>query len=453
MSSSKPLNASISLSVDDKTRHWFYFRQTPRTAAEKRAHETDMGGASVTKTVQVHNGRTNQKSLTLDDASFELVECPTKLSTQDFYEFDSQPEKQEQYYQEVADLLKKKLGCDEVKVMHHQVRNEAAMGSSKANVAGYALGGPHTDSSHISGDETALLMMPDDETKYKRYLYVNLWRSIDEEHPIQDHHLAMLDERTTVKPDDYLVRDLFGDGYSTVQYGLNARHAQVHKWYYYPKMTMKEGILFKQMDSDWTKSGRVCFHMAIQDETAPKDAPPRQSIEVRCLCYWKEADVDSMPTKENIHADLIQEPLERAIQQSQRAVETASIFQLLYALLRKVPLVGTLVGLLFGTGPSTPAAKYSGKPEDYLTQFVNAINYFPAWPSFGKTWAEGEMKKAPSVNEGIAVITRALVQDTMGYQKTKHFKQQEKKAISTYLLSNEAYMAVAKKHLGQFGKE
>ena len=87
-----------------------------------------------------------------------------------------------------------------------------------------------------------------------------MWRNIAD-NPIENDHLAMLDERTTAKPDDYIVKDLFGDRYSVVQYGLNARHASNHKWYYYPKMKKDKAIIFKQMDSDYTKSGRICFHM------------------------------------------------------------------------------------------------------------------------------------------------------------------------------------------------
>ena len=102
------LRVSISLFVDDKTRHWAYFRATPRTEQErnKSIHKTDAGGATVSKTVDIHNGRTNS-SLTLDDASFELASCPTALSTQDFYDLSNGDEKKQQaYYDEVSTFLK-----------------------------------------------------------------------------------------------------------------------------------------------------------------------------------------------------------------------------------------------------------------------------------------------------------------------------------------------------------
>ena len=47
---------------------------------------------------------------------------------------------------------------------------------------------------------------------YKRYCYLNLWRNIGQD-PIVDNHLAVLDERTVVKPDDYIPKDLIADTY------------------------------------------------------------------------------------------------------------------------------------------------------------------------------------------------------------------------------------------------
>lgn len=198
-------------------------------------------------TQPIYDGR--GKNLKLDDTSFELIEIPTSLTTDEFYAMKDDSAIQDKYHKEVEPAVKEMLGCDKVIFMHHQVRNASMIGTP--GVAGYAGGGPHTDSSGVSGDELAMQMLKahGDSTIYKRYLYVNLWRNIAED-PIENDHLAVLDERTTAKPDDYIPKDLFGPGYSVVQYGLNARHAKHHKWYYFPKMTKNEGLLFKQVDSD-----------------------------------------------------------------------------------------------------------------------------------------------------------------------------------------------------------
>ena len=42
----------------------------------------------------------------------------------------------------------------------------------------------------------------------KRFVYLTAWRNINHE-PVRDNHLALLDERSLVKPDDIIVRDNF----------------------------------------------------------------------------------------------------------------------------------------------------------------------------------------------------------------------------------------------------
>ncbi len=64
-------------------------------------------------------------------------------------------------------------------------------------------------------------------------------------------------------------------------------------------MVKSEVILFKQMVRDWTKSGRICFHMSINDANVKAATNLRDPIEARMICYWKEPDsgVDSMSCK------------------------------------------------------------------------------------------------------------------------------------------------------------
>merc|ERR1712018_155227 len=91
-----------------------------------------------------------------------------------------------------------------------------------------------------------------------RFLYINAWRNISNE-PIGNNHLAVCDETSLVKPDDYITTDLFGEGYHYQQYRLSDRNSSQHRWYYFSKMKKDEVLLFKQWDSDRNLSGRVCF--------------------------------------------------------------------------------------------------------------------------------------------------------------------------------------------------
>mmetsp|Transcript_36237 Transcript_36237/g.66574 ORF Transcript_36237/g.66574 Transcript_36237/m.66574 type:complete len:456 (-) Transcript_36237:169-1536(-) len=447
------ITSKIMLGVDDHTRHWLY--TNPRTAVDKAAsiHQDDMGGATVNNVEQpIYNGR-GGKDLKLDDASFELVKCPTKLSTKDFYSLQAgDGDLAIQYNEEVEAFVAKQIGCDKVICVQSQVRNNAKEGED--GVQGYAGGGPHTDSSSVSADIFALNTLKGSGLKgsdYKRYCYLNLWRNIGD-HTIEDNHLALLDERTVVKPDDYLPKDVIGDGYEVTQYLLNARHAAQHKWYYFPNMTRNEAILFKQMDSDGTLSGRVCFHMSVSDPTASKTAPPRESIEIRMLCFWKDAAVDSMPTSNNVRRDMMQSPKEYAIQlKGGSNLESASVLELFLAICRKLPLVGGLFGRLLDgylTGKAKVAPiKYSGNASDYLDRFVKALDAFPSWHKSSNTWAKVQMKRQKTARGGIEGITTTLVEDQLGFQKTRNFSQQAKAEIVTALLESDKYMEVCKRYL------
>lgn len=474
------IKAEISLGVDDKTRHWTYFYPTPRTDAErqKSLHKTDFGGTIVQKTVEVRNGR-NNSDLTLDSASFELVkECPTALATEDFYAIQDplhpkSEELMEKYYAEVKDFVKKRLKCDEVIVFHHQVRCASKM--DKTGVQSYAGFAPHTDSSSVSGDEQAITLLEMNqgtgnedtdtekkEKKYERYMNLNIWRNISDDHPIVNDHLAVLDERSTVKPDDYIIKDLFMQGHESVQYNLNARHTDHHKWYYFPKMTKNEALLIKNMDSDFTKSGRICFHMSVNDGTMNNNKinpppPPRESIETRMVCYWTKADsgIDSMPTRENTNMDLAQSPYQLANGGGEgggASLHSASPWQLLTALVSR-PFLSLMkkMGInLLEDGASNAKSTYSGNPEDYLEKFMDIYNKYDQWPSVSKTWAGMEMKKVETAESGIRVITKACVGDEWGIMQTKAFTADEKEAIVNYLMNNSDYINLAKETLKEY---
>jgi len=70
--------------------------------------------------------------------------------------------------------------------------------------------------------------------------------------------------------------------------GCSFVHNPGHKWYYFSNMNIDEVLVFKLYDSakdEGLKAWRVphaSFH-----NTAFKNAVPRESIEVRTICYWK----------------------------------------------------------------------------------------------------------------------------------------------------------------------
>merc|ERR1712232_422302 len=59
--------------------------------------------------------------------------------------------------------------------------------------------------------------------------------------------------------------------------------------------TKDEVIVFKQWDSDPTRSGRLCFHTAVSDSSAPQGAPCRQSIEARAFLFFPDHTPNTCP--------------------------------------------------------------------------------------------------------------------------------------------------------------
>ena len=142
----------------------------------------------------------------------------------------------------------------------------------------------HVDQTEASGPNRVREHLPDEaeELLKGRVQVINLWRPI--RGPLRDAPLAMCDGQTVVH-DDLVASDLIypnrrGETYS-VKYNPN------HRWFYFPQMTADEALLLKCYDS--AADGRTRFgpHTAFIDPTAPADAPPRESIELRTLVFHK----------------------------------------------------------------------------------------------------------------------------------------------------------------------
>lgn len=288
------LKVQLSHAVPD-TKHRNVFMRT-RTDKDDAMHM----GSRVSIETTIHDGRS--ACLKLDKTSFELFRHPTTLATDDFY--CHKDKVIGSYYGEMKELFAKATGSPHVLVFHHQIRNieKHVSGVSEEGISTstpvqpYAVDAIHTDSSSFHAEELFAQMvaaMPD-ECRSGRFMYINAWRNISDE-PIQDNHLAVLDESTLVKPDDYIPVSLHGVGYDVLQYNLSCRNAQQHKWYYFPKMAKDEVLVFKQWDSDPKLPGRVCFHTAFKDPTALPTASPRQSIETRAFVFFPDHKPNTCP--------------------------------------------------------------------------------------------------------------------------------------------------------------
>jgi hypothetical protein len=188
---------------------------------------------------------------------------------------------------EIQELLKKELGADKVSVFNHVFRRQQEGGGFQP------VGiGAHIDFAPHYAKDLAAKHAPSTDYTYSRYALVNVWRTFSP--PPQDWPLAVCDGRSVPEgsgifnalvylpelPDMSNVPppDPTSPGGTIFKYDPNL------KWYYYSNMGRDEALVFKIFDSNRKEGWRVP-HAAFWNPA--KDAHPRESIEVRTVCYFK----------------------------------------------------------------------------------------------------------------------------------------------------------------------
>ena len=151
--------------------------------------------------------------------------------------------------------------------------------------------------SHGGGPAEAILNASD----RWRYAFLNVWRSMDREHPVSEWALALLHPRCwsldggdhVVKhksqasfPANYVMRarpacDLPSEGTSCIaEQAVESGYEYGHEWLYYPMMTADEALVFVNYDSDATQPQFV-MHGAFNeaDEAPPQRGAARKVVE------------------------------------------------------------------------------------------------------------------------------------------------------------------------------
>jgi len=269
-------------------RPWTFTR--PREEGEMERYPNISSELEVIEST-IHDGR--QHDLNLDQNGFQRINSVTSLGPGDFLDEDKL---KNVYFKEVEAEMRRVTGAEDVIVWNHFIRNDAAISGlaqdHNRSTLGYSRA-IHCDTHPYSAErvkDNFIQATGRTDLLNKRFVYLTAWRNINTS-PVQDNHLALLDERSLVKPDDIIVRDNFSidavaGKYKILQYVLWKKNASKHFWYYFPDLTRDEMILHKQFDSDTTKQGRMVFHTSVPDPTAPANIPPRASVEVRAFCFF-----------------------------------------------------------------------------------------------------------------------------------------------------------------------
>ena len=253
------------------------------TEAEERSTMDTLPG----RTVQITNARPLEPDL--DREGFTLVSHASSIV--DFDRIQEDPEIDQRYIDEMADLLARVTGATRTfmlgggKKRYGEGAKDKLAPLSNAKPARY----PHADNTDTSA--TGLVELVGafvdeiDLAGYSRYALYNMWRAVSE--PPQDFPLAVCDARTVAPEDEVTVtaitveRDAGEIRHDTTGY----RYSPAHRWYYYRDMTLEEVLVFKAHDTDRRRSIRVP-HSAFTDPTCTTGVPTRASVEMRGLALF-----------------------------------------------------------------------------------------------------------------------------------------------------------------------
>jgi hypothetical protein len=242
--------------------------------------ETDHVGNFAMQEVSVRDAREDNETFSLDAEGFRLVSQQTAVD--DFYD-DAQIEST--YHDEVTTLLLEITGATRIEIFDDTRRSASIERQREMGIREPAdiVHNDYTARSGIKRLRDHFADDPDEAEKLlrRRFAIINVWRSIAG--PILNHPLVMCDA-TSVKADDLVsVERRAEERTGELQVAL---YDDAHRWFYYPDMQMDEALLFKTFDSDTDGRTRFTIHSSFEDPNAPADAPPRESIETRCLVFF-----------------------------------------------------------------------------------------------------------------------------------------------------------------------
>jgi hypothetical protein len=252
--------------------------------------------------VLMHDARELEPGATLETVGFELRRWPTAVS-----DFEDDAEVSSTYYEEMIRLIKEASGAKRVFIFDHTCR-ESSNSNLNALPGGSAAPVPRVHCDYTAEGAPRRLvqlgadgifsrvrgrMLSEEEVASlacSRYAFINCWRSTSEAGPVMQKPLAVCDEATVAEADKMLYSLLYPDR-TGENYSL--RFSADHGWYYFPRMTRDEVLLFKVFDKQVDGTTRFVFHTAFDEPNAPPGAPPRKSIEVRAIAFYGELPPDA----------------------------------------------------------------------------------------------------------------------------------------------------------------
>ncbi|MDB5407614.1 MAG: hypothetical protein JWL84_2526 [Rhodospirillales bacterium] len=239
--------------------------------------EVRSGGTPDPHEVVIADGRPEAARFSLERNGFRFLRHDTAVA--DFYDPD---QVRRVYYPEIEALVKRESGAQRVVVFDHTLRtaDDAAREALKLREVVQRV---HNDYTEWSGPQRVRDVLPEeaDALLKRRFAIIQVWRPI--RLPVESFPLAICDA-VSLAPKDLVVSERRYPNRIGQTYAITYNPA--HRWYAFPRMQRDEALIFKVYDSLADGRARWTAHTAFDDPTAPPDAKPRESIEIRTLAFF-----------------------------------------------------------------------------------------------------------------------------------------------------------------------
>jgi hypothetical protein len=235
------------------------------------------GGNSDPHRITLRNGRLDVAQFSIERDGFRFVEhhsqCP------DFYRNGAI---RSVYYPEMEELIKKESGASRVVIFDHTLRTDD-QNWREENKIREVVRRVHNDYTEWSAPQRVRDVMGEEaeDLLTRRFAIVQVWRPI--RHPVESWPLAIADAGS-LAPEDMVVTERRYQNRTGQTYAITFNPD--HRWYWFPRMTPDEALVFKVFDSQREGTARWTAHTAFADPTTQPGARQRESIEIRSLAFF-----------------------------------------------------------------------------------------------------------------------------------------------------------------------
>jgi hypothetical protein len=254
--------------------------------AQSAAEKMRMQGKREPREMPIRNARLLPNDFSLDVEGFAFAGQATRVT-----DFNDDVQLESVYTPEIEALIAAKAGASEAVVFDH-TRRSTELAHREKYASRDPVPAPHSDYT----DASAVQRMRDkfgadaDERLKGRFAIVNAWRSMTG--IIEQWPLTVCDARTIDDSTLHATRreaPLRAEPSFEYNRPSSTRHATYdgnHRWFYFPRMTRDEVLLFKNYDTLTDGTARYALHSAFEDPEMPDNPAPRETIETRAFVFY-----------------------------------------------------------------------------------------------------------------------------------------------------------------------